>query len=150
MSREILGGYALPVAVVANDEIMQGITSGLPGATVIPVRLMSPHNSLVVDDTAVSDSIDKRGYASLGVVISENVSAEQVRVQVSTDGNVWAYIIDQGTGKPWVHPLLSGISNAILVNADIFPFAFVRLVFTDSAGEPQEQTDVELLYCLIT
>lgn len=153
MNRLVQAGSAYPVAIVgaAGAISIEEITGGLTGGTVVPVRLMSPHNTLTVDGTSTSPTIDKRGWASVGVIVSDNFTGTQVRLQVSTDGNPanYAYFLDHNTGEAWAQPLEASQANAFILAPDIFPFAFVRLVFTDDDGAAQSQSDVIVNYSLI-
>lgn len=156
MTRGTIAGHALPVVIVGSgsvtfDSIVEDATGGLAGATVLPARLMSPYNVMTVNG-AVSDAIDKRGWASVGIVVASGfVAGTKVRVQVSTDGNPanFATLMDTSTGAPFEMALATG-ANAFMLWAATFPFAFVRLLFVDNTGADEAQTDLVVQYSLIS
>lgn len=153
MSRGTLAGNAYPVTIVGSGDItVTSVGEGLDAATVLPARLMSPYNVMTVNG-AVSDVIDKRGWASVGVVIAGDFVEDSVlRVQVSTDGNPanFATLMDTANDAPFEMTLVAGEPNALVLWAEIFPFPYVRLLFVDATGADEDQTDLLVQYSLIS
>ena len=145
-----LAGNPYPVAIISDGMTVTDII-GLDAATVVPARLMSPENSLTLTGTGVSSTIDKRGWASVGVYIPTGFSGTRLCVQVSPTANPaqWAYFIDSETGAPWYATLYTANANGIFIDAEIFPFPFIRLVFTNNTFVVQSQTNLTVIYSLI-
>jgi hypothetical protein len=151
MTQYPLAGNPMPVSIVGGGSSSSEVIEGLDGNAIGTVRQMSPVNSMTVNGTSVSGAIDKRGYASVGIIINSNFTGTKIRYQVSLDNNVdWAYFIDPSTGTPFEATLLAASKNAFLVHADVFPFPFVRIVFLNASSVLQNQTNLNIRYCLIS
>ena len=145
-----LAGNPYPVAII-SDGITVTDVIGLDAATVVPARLMSPENYLTINGTGVSAAIDKRGWSCVGVYIPVGFSGTRLCVQVSPTANPaqWAYFIDSTAGTPWYATLYAGNPNGVLIDAEIFPFPFIRLVFTNNTFVVQNQTNLTVIYSMI-
>jgi len=140
-----MAGPAQPVAVVGAGSV-DNLSQGISGSYVGTMRPFSV-GSVNIDSSAVSPTIDKRGFGAIGVVIPADFSGTKLRFEVSVDGSVWGLLIRDSA--VYEETLVASVINAVMCKAEIYPFPYARIRFVDDSGDDVNQSDLTVTYSLI-